>query len=184
MGGTIAIQEERSTIDKFKSWYKEKMIDNGRAAKVEEGIVTTVDILGDCLILYGVIGGAAITIVGAIESFGIGTALGAAIGTGFASITGAIAAFGKKFVPKVIISGKRTLEGIFIGEDGSSEKINVKDIDLTDALQNLSTEAINHGVNIATIYNEHKKTTVQSPTDTQPEPPIIEAAYDGPSMKK
>ena len=158
MEGTIAIQEKRSVVDKFKSWYKEKLIDTGHSAKIEEGLETVIDVGADAFTLYCVVAGAAITIIGAIPSMGLGLALGGAIGTGIVSIGSAVAHFGKKFAPKVIIGGKRAMEAIIIGEDGSSKNVKIPNIDLTEDAKELGKVVIKEGTKIATEYENHKTT--------------------------
>lgn len=43
MEGTLVVQEERGTINKFRNWYKEKIIDTGKSQNFEKTIDKNID---------------------------------------------------------------------------------------------------------------------------------------------
>ena len=156
MEGTIAIQEKRNVIDKFKSWYKEKIIDSGQSAKMEEGIFTFVDLAGDMFTLNCVVGATIVSIIAAIPTSGLSLGLGTAISAGILATSPIITGIIKKFGAKAAIGTKRALEAIFIGENGQSDTIEIKDIDITDTAYQLGEIATIHGVEIVSEYEKQK----------------------------
>lgn len=156
MDGTIVVQEKRNVVDKFKNWYKEKMIDTGHSAKMEEGIADAIDLGADMFMLQCVIASAAITIIAAIPSSGLSIPLGGAITAGIATVAPLLKEMSKKFGTKAAIGTKRALEAIFIGENGQSENVEIKDIDITNDAINTGAKIAQHGTNIVNAYQQQK----------------------------
>ena len=100
MEGTIVVQEKRNVVDKFKSWYKEKMIDSGHSAKMEEGIADAIDLGADMFMLHCVIASSVITIVAAIPSSGLSVPLGGAISAAIIAVGPLIKELLKNLVQK------------------------------------------------------------------------------------
>ena len=188
MEGTIAIQEKRSVVDKFKSWYQEKMIDSGHSAKLEEGIATAIDLGGDMFTLYCVVGAAAVTIVAAIPSSGLSIPLGAAISAGILAVGPAVTGIIKKFGTKAAVGTKRAMEAIIVGANGESETVDIKDVDITQDVIKAGEAAATHGTKIVTEYEkqkaeEAKKKEGQQADTAEEVPEVIELPEETSSMK-
>lgn len=56
--GTIVVEENRSVIDKFRFWYKENIIDNGKQQEFEENLDKSVEIAKNAIYF----GGGALTV--------------------------------------------------------------------------------------------------------------------------
>ena len=171
MEGTIVVQEKRNVVDKLKSWYKEKMIDTGHSAKMEEGITEAIDLGADMFMLQCVIASAAITIIAAIPTSGYSIPLGGAISAAIIAVGPMLKEIGKKFGTKAAIGTKRALEAIFIGENGQSENVEIKDIDITNDAINTGAKLAQHGTNIVNVYQQQKaeeiaKQQAEQPTET------------------
>lgn len=157
MEGTIALQEKRNVVDKFKSWYKEKMLDNGRSAKIEEGTVKFIDIYSDYQKIMTVIGGIAIAIVPIVVTGGSAAAFSVPLG-GLVATTGPLLMeLIKKFSTKVYVNGKRSIEGIFFGEAGTSENVKIPDIDLAAEAQDIGKIVMNEAPEIIAEYGKYKQ---------------------------
>ncbi len=157
MEGTIAIQEKRSVVDKFKSWYKEKMIDSGTSAKMEEFTVTAIDLAGDGMKIYMAVAGAVIAIIPTVFTEGAAAPFAIPLG-GFVAATGpAIMELLKNFGTKLYVKGKRATEGLIVGEDGASENVQIPDIDLSEDAKKISKEVIKEAPGLIDKYLEMKK---------------------------
>ena len=138
MEGTIAIQEKRSVVDKFKSWYKEKMIDNGRSAKLEEVTDKGMDFARDAEKLLIVVGGVVVGVLLAPESVGLSVVLSGLL----ISAGPKIADIKWSLMKRASLSGKRATEGLLLGVDGTSENVNIPDLDLTAEAQDIAKDVL------------------------------------------
>ena len=119
MEGTLVVKEERNIVDKFKSWYKEKMIDTNASAKLEEGFSMAMKFSKGYNKIIGKIGTVVLTFIP-----------DAAI---FAPIVEPICKVKQALLDveeNLVLKGKRMIEAKFIGVDGSSEKVVLPDFDL------------------------------------------------------
>ena len=113
MEGSLVIQEERGTINKFRTWYKEKVIDTGKSQKVEKLYDDVINIVNS---VDNTITNAASTIIGIIYPE-------------VSSITQYVPALTKfktkclDFGKKAIINSKRFIEAKFIGVNGENKEV-------------------------------------------------------------
>ena len=56
--GTVVVEENRSVIDKFRFWYKENILDNGKQQEFEENLDKSVEIAKNAIYF----GGGALTV--------------------------------------------------------------------------------------------------------------------------
>ncbi len=183
MDGTVVVREKRNVVDKFKSWYKEKMIDTGHSAKMEEGIAEFIDLRADLFMLECVVLSAAITIIAAIPTTGISIALGGAISAAIIAIGPMLKEIGKKYGTKAAIGTKRALEAIFIGENGQSENVEIKDIDITNDAINTGAKVAEHGTNIVNAYQQQKAEEMAKQQAEAQIEPQVEQPTETSSMK-
>lgn len=128
MNGTLVVEEKRSIIDRFKNWYKTKVIDTGLSAKAEEFVDFATKIEKGFISVVGTVATVALMFCPADGPFGeICSALATPALVKLADLKG-------KAMKKILVGGKRKLEGTFIGEDGHSEKVEVPEIDIKTAV--------------------------------------------------
>ena len=174
MDGTIAIQEDRNVVDKFRAWYKEKLIDSGRSAKIEEGTVKLIDLAGDGAKIYAVVAGIVVAIVPTVCTEG-------ALGPVMIPIGGLIATAGpslmelcKKFGTKLYVNGKRAAEAIIIGEEGASQNVKIPDIDLAEEAKDIGKTILKETPEIVAKYGEYKAgQTTATQTDIEIDPNMV-----------
>lgn len=119
MTNTIALEEKRSTVDNFRKWYKENLIDTGYSQKFEEGFVLCVDTETKIVEVAGRV----VPIIMAIIPFDgpIGEVLTAAA----SPIVIACTRMKNRVKKRNVLNAKRKFEADFIKADGSSEKIEI-----------------------------------------------------------
>ena len=117
--GSIVVKEDRQTVNKFQSWYQEKMIASGNAARFEKVISKVYDFNRSYTDVKGKVLPVIITFIPE-------------------------ASFLKPVIPvitkvehkmydlgeNVLLGGKRFIEANFIGVDGSSKEVVLPDIDV------------------------------------------------------
>jgi len=124
MENTIVLSEERSTIDKFKNWYKEKLIATGKTKNFEEKLDKSLKLEKNFIKIAGTVATIVLIFCPADGPVGeICTALATPLLAKLVDLK-------EKIVKSVVIGGKRKLEGTFIGADGSSKNIEVPEFDL------------------------------------------------------
>lgn len=129
--GSIVVKEDRQTVNKFQSWYQEKMIASGNAARFEKVISKVYDFNRSYTDVKGKVLPVIITFIPE-------------------------ASFLKPVIPvitkvehkmydlgeNVLLGGKRFIEANFIGVDGSSKEVVLPDIDVKglvdDAVQSVN----------------------------------------------
>ena len=138
MEGTIAIQEERSVVEKLKNWYQKKMIDSGRAAKLEEGTDILMNLGNDIEKTITILGG----LVAGVVLFPENPLLAVAVGAFIVKLGPKFVDLKWKLTEKAVIKGKRATEAIVFGADGSSEKVTIPDLDLTKDAQDVANDTL------------------------------------------
>lgn len=145
MESTIVLEEPRSVVDKFRNWYKEKVIDTGRAATTEEAIDRNIEIEKKVVKVAGTIATIVLLFCPADGPVGeICTALATPLLVKLVELKGDL-------TKKILIGGKRKFEADFIKEDGSSSKIEVPEFNLEEITKDFvevkqSTEAFSNVV--------------------------------------
>lgn len=192
MQGTIAIQEKRSIVDKFKSWYKEKMIDTGTSARIEEGTVSAVDLAADAMKIYTVVAGVAVAIIPIAVSGGTAAAFSVPLGGLIATTGPMLMELCKNFGTKVYIKGKRATEALIIGEDGASKNVQIPNIDLAEEAKSIGKTIMTEAPDIIAKYEDYKVSkSTSTPGTAEPAAPDIEIPTEmsvdmdnnGPTMK-
>lgn len=188
MEGTIAIQEKRSVVDKFKSWYKEKLIDTGTSARIEEGTVTAIDLAADAMKIYAVIGGVVIAVVPTVVTGGSAAGFAIPLG-GLVATTGPmLMELCKNFGTKVYVKGKRATEALIIGEEGASKNVKIPNIDLAEEAKSIGKTIMNETPEIVAKYNEYQAsqpapTTGTTNVDVEISPEVSVDITDSGTMK-
>lgn len=126
---TIVVNEKRDTINKFRNWYKEKIIDTGVSKKFEEGLINyhktqekLVDFLGKITTVVLII----------IPADG---PLGESISILSTPLISKVITLQNKINENNIITTKRNFEANFIKADGSSEKVVLPEMNLDEIIK-------------------------------------------------
>ena len=116
---TLVVKEDRKTIDKFREWYKEEVIDTGKSQQFERMISKSFDLFPKVVEMAGKAVTVVLTLVPADGSLGETLAiLASPFLTRFAK------AFAKEQKRNVLLA-KRKFEAKFIGADGSCEDVEI-----------------------------------------------------------
>ena len=147
--GTLVVNEDRKTIDKFRDWYKKKVVDSGISGMYEKGLNFTMKIQKGVNDVAGQVLPSVLAFVPE-ASF-------------MAPIIPAITKVGNMVCDleeKAVIGTKRFVEASFLGVDGSSKEVILPSVDLgklgegisnvtkdvMDAVNNVGKEEINENV--------------------------------------
>ena len=131
--GTIVVEENRSVIDKFRFWYKENVIDNGKAQDFEEKFDKGIDVAKN--VVY-VAGGVA-TIVLAICP--VDGPVGEAIAVVATPLLAKVVEAGATLVKDAVIGTKRVVEEKVVHENGSSDKVAItENLDFNKVAQEIT----------------------------------------------
>ena len=117
MDGTLVVKENRNVINKFRDWYKEKIIETNKAQQFEDKFVKTVDFISKTQEIKSKI---ATTIIAFIPE----TKELASLVPKLVEIQKKITELGKNLV----INSKRTFEAVFIGADGTNKDVIISDM--------------------------------------------------------
>lgn len=144
MKDTVVIEEKRSVIDKFRNWYKEKLIDTGKAQSFEENLDKEIELEKQAIGIIGTIATVVLAFCPADGPVGeICTALATPLLQSLVDLKG-------KITREVAIGGKRALEANLIKADGSSKQVQVADFNLESIATDLD-DAINISNQISDI---------------------------------
>jgi hypothetical protein len=126
MENTIALKEDRGTVEKFRSWYKEKFIDTGKSSDFEEKLDEKIKREKRIVKIAGTIATIVLIFVPADGPIGeLCTAAATPLLVKLVDLKG-------KIQKGVILNGKRELEAQFIKADGRNEKIDAPKVSITD----------------------------------------------------
>lgn len=144
MEGTLVVTEERENVNKFKNWYKEKIVDKNissgsevvvdKAVKILNGVNRAEEVLGTTVIAF-IPGGAVFIPLIKVAS----------------KIQREFLEFGKDSV----IKGKRIIEANLIGVDGSSEKVVIPDFSIEKKGKDLILETKEVGKILESFSSEN-----------------------------
>lgn len=125
MENTIILNEDRNTINKFRNWYKEKLIDTGKSKKFEEKLDKSLALQKKAIAIAGSVATVVLIFCPADGPVGeICTALATPLLVKLVDLKG-------KIIKNVLIGGKRKLEADFIKSDGSSKKVQIPEFNLS-----------------------------------------------------
>lgn len=122
MEGTLVLQEKRSVVNKFRDWYKQKVVDSGLSQKFEKIIDTRCKVLKKKNDILEKVLPSIVAKIPEVEFL--------------APLIPAISRIGKftyELEEKIIISAKRFFENIFVGTEGKGEGIDLPEAN-TDGL--------------------------------------------------
>ncbi len=126
MTDTVVVNENRSVLERFRNWYKEKLIDTGKAKDFEEKLDKKIEIEKKAIYILGSIATVVLIFIPADGPVG---EICAAVAT---PLLAELVSLKGKITKKVVLGAKRKLEADFIKADGSSDKIEVPDFDFND----------------------------------------------------
>lgn len=115
--GTIVVEENRSVIDKFRFWYKENVIDNGKSQEFEEKFDKGVEVAKN--VVY-VAGGVATVVLAICPVDG---PVGEAIAVVATPLLAKVVEAGATLVKDVVLGTKRVVEEKVVHENGTSDKV-------------------------------------------------------------
>ena len=128
MEGTLVVKEERGVIDKFRSWYKEKIVDTGVSPVSEKIFVKSIEFFEKAQASY-TNGAAVVLAIFAPEALGL------------------VPCF-KRFqkcsydaVKSIGLKAKRAMEGTFVGVDGSCKDVVIPEISFEQVLNDVKNGA-------------------------------------------
>ena len=130
MEGTLVVNEDRSVIDKFQGWYKEKLIDTGASQKAEKIFVKAVDFSSQATEAVAGIGAVVVGFIPKVQFL-------APIIPALAKVRTKLYDFGKN----TAVKAKRVFEAGFIGADGSNEEVVIPDFDLEKTVNDVKDGA-------------------------------------------
>ena len=128
MKNTIAIKEKRSTINRFKSWYIESLINTGKTEQFEEKVE---DYISKEKKLVYIVGSLATIVLVFCPIDGPVGEISSLLAT---PMLATLVDIKCNMLRKVIIGSKRKIEAEFIHKNGSSNKINIPDFSLEDLI--------------------------------------------------
>lgn len=128
MKNTIAIKEKRSTVNRFKSWYIESLINTGKTEQFEEKVEEYISKEKKLVYIVGSL--ATIVLVFCPIDGPIGEVCSLLATPTLATLIDVKC----KMLKKVIIGSKRKIEAEFIHQNGSSSKIDMPNFSLEDLI--------------------------------------------------
>lgn len=140
MEGTLVVQEDRKNVNKFKNWYKEKIVDTKIASGSEKVFSKVVDFS-----------------IG-VNKFKdtVGTSIMAFIpeATIFIPLVKVASGAQRKIMDlskNLVIKTKRGIEAKFIGVDGSNEDISIPDLKVDEVSKDVATSITDVGTAIKEV---------------------------------
>ena len=115
--GTIVLEENRSVIDKFRFWYKENVIDNGKGQDFEENFDKSVDVVKNTIYVAG---GVATVVLAICPADG---PVGEAIAIIATPLLAKVVEAGATLVKDVVIGTKRVVEDKVVHENTASQNV-------------------------------------------------------------
>ncbi len=135
MQGTILLQEQRGVVDNFRKWYKEKLVDSGKAARFEEIVEKRVEFEKKMIKVAGTTATIILTLCPLDGPFG---EIAAALAT--PALVKLVEAKGE-ITKKSVIGGKRKIEADYLGVDGSSKKVVIPDGNIVENIEQFKKAA-------------------------------------------
>lgn len=133
---TIIINEKRNTINKFREWYIEKIIDTGVSKKFEDGLISYHKTQEKLVNLLGKIA----TVI--LVVFPADGPLGESISILATPLISRVVSLQNKINEKNIITAKRSFEANFIKADGSSNEIIIPEFNLDEIIKEIKDLSI------------------------------------------
>ena len=147
MENTVVLKGKRSTVKELRNWYKEKLIDTGKAQNFEEKLDKQLAFEKKAIVVAGSVATVILALCPADGPVGeICAALATPLLPKLVDLKG-------KIIKEAVIGGKRKLEANFIKSDGSSEKVEIPEFNLS----NLTGDITNFKSSIQDFVNENKK---------------------------
>lgn len=132
MQGTLVVEEPKSTIDKFRNWYQNKMIDSGKAANFEEKLEKYTEKQKTTIKLAGTV--ATIVLFFCPADGPVGE-ICSALAT---PLLATLVEKKSELLKKTVIGTKRVIEAKYLGVDGSSKDVIVPDFNFNDLTKDIT----------------------------------------------
>ena len=125
---TIVVSEDRNVTNKFRNWYKKKIIDTGISQKMEEGLISYHKAEEKLVNVFGKVVTVVLTIWPADGT------LGEVLSILANPIISKGVALKNKVSDNAFIAAKRNFEANFIKADGSSKNITLPEVNFDEVL--------------------------------------------------
>lgn len=131
MEGTLVVKEERGIVNKFRNWYKERIVDTEISPNSEKVFVKVIDLWEKAQSLY-TNGAAVVLTIFAPEALGL------------IPCFKRLQKYTYDAIKSVGLKTKRAMEATFIGVDGSCKSVAIPEISFEQVLKD-----VKDGVNTA-----------------------------------